>query len=47
MCVCEFFFFYYYFYFLLKETEGTDDGRCLCMSVCTDMELNWFPGKGK
>jgi len=31
--------------FLFKETKYIDDGRC--MSVCTYVELNWFPEKVK
>jgi len=46
-CVCVFvraFLKLFYYIFYLKK-KYIDDGRCLCMSVCMYVELNWFPGK--
>jgi len=47
MHACELFLKIILFYFVFKETKYIDDGRCICMSVCMYVELNWFPGKEK
>jgi len=48
VCACVWAFWNYLklFNFLFKEIKYIDDGRCICMSVCTYVELNWFPEKG-
>jgi len=38
---------YILLHFVFKETTCIDEGRCICMSVCMYVELNWFPGKEK
>jgi len=55
MCICAcvslkkniYIFFKNVFNFVLIYKKCIDDGRCICMSVCMYMELNWFPSKGK
>jgi len=37
----------FYYFFIFKETKYIDEGRCICMSVCMYLDLNWFPGKEK